>query len=190
MKKDTKILNVNIDIKNAKICDENFEEQLKINVNNMIMNRYDFKLNFIDNNIVSEKFNWVVNKYISEVTKENGCFANKNYLQLIPRFIKGLCNYINKSFYDDYAHRVIIEIFFMCENASGKYFRAYLPTGIISPARYKDLMILGPDDLAGEFSLDTEIDYILPAFFCFIYDYDEIDNERYYKYNMYQFGLA
>ena len=190
MKKDTKTLNVNIDIKNAKILDENFDELLKEHVNNMIMKRYDLKLNFIDNNIVSDEFNWAVNKYVSLVTKNEGSFANKNYLSLIPRFSKGLCNIFNRNNVGNYFDKVIIEIFYMCENAIGKYFRAYLPEGIISQERYNNLMVLGPDNLAGEFSLDVEVDYIFPALFCFLYEYEEQDNDKYLDYGMFQFGLA
>ena len=188
--KDTRIYNVNIDIKNAKILDENFESQLQTFINNKMFDKYNFKLVFIDNNIISEKFNWAVNKFVEEFMKEEGPFANPSGgAKLIERFITGLCNLKNGNLKSG-PDTVSIEVFHTKDRYKNKYFRVYFPKGIISEERYNNLMVLGPDWIFGEFSYDVLMDYVYPALFWFLYEEDEMNNEEYLDFKKYMFGLA
>ena len=194
--KDVRTYNVRLDIKNKQILNENFEETLKELVNLKLKDKCDFKLNCIDSDMSSEVFNNVVNLYVEEVLKEKGSFADRvNAVANIQRFIKGLCNYMivlkQKSIgLLEYNDVQIIELFRLNDNYIGKYFRVYLPKGTILPGRYKNLMVLGPDHLKGEFSQDVELDYIFPALFWFLYEVGEYANASYLRYEYYMFGLA
>ena len=194
--KDFRTYSIKLDIKNKQILNENFEEILQELVNLKLRNKADFKLNCIDSDVSSEVFNNVVNLYVEEVLKEKGSFADRvNAVANIQRFIKGLCNYmivLKQKMMSSIELQAVqtIEVFRLTDNYKGKYFRVDLPQRTITPERYQNLMVMGPDYLEGEFSRDITLDYIFPALFWFLYEVEEYNNESYLKYGNYMFGLA
>lgn len=174
---------VKYDADEQKILDENFEEIL----NNLIVYNADFELLFINNlNIIQSSITTMVNRYISDGKKDNKpyCINIKRTSEFIKNLFKFL--YTNTGLFKVMDPK-ICELDVIAPNSN--YFTVEIPKKNIGKGEYYMLRRLGKDYIKGRISNELIFEYVLPAFYVFMFQYDLFDDERCNDIGNYKIGL-
>ena len=182
--KNEKTYVVKISCKDAKILDENFDSIMDYLIGLNTITR----LYLIDEtNVVDLHINTIVNKYISDCKLD----ANTRPLAVdgkkVGQFIINLLKYIQTAgnFYTPPEDTIAFDII----NSKRQYFYVYIPNKYFSKDKYDDLFNLGPDYISAKLSGDIIFEYVLPAFYIFLFKNDLLDDPKSNNLSNYMIGL-
>ena len=97
-------------------------------------------------------------------------FVNKDHFASFPKVFVRFLKDLIASFAPDLDRQTKLELFREMER--GRFFSAYIPDDLVPQDKKDNLLGLGPDHLFAAFPPDVIFDYVLPRFYCFLFDND------------------